>query len=265
MSKEFVEKDSKVGYIITIVLLILVILGLSGFIGYGYFFKSQDKCNAPVEVIEEKDEVYELTYSEAEEYMKKIAVYNNHFSGYFISKTEEEISNDDLLTFAFRMIDHEGIVTKEKVEDVLHKYFGKNVKFKHDDIKCYAGEVIYEYDEENGYVKKEHSGHGGAGSLSAEMFYVSSIVKGNKATIVVKNVFERFCSDICGPVDAYYATPSDAYDQKNAIYKAENGAEEVKIYRWNKDEILAKVPETTYNFIIEDNGNFYLESASIDK
>ena len=148
MSKEFVEKDSKVGYIITIVLLILVILGLSGFIGYGYFFKSQDKCNAPVEVVEEKDEVYELTYSEAEKYMNKIAVYNNHFSSYFISKTEKEISNDDLLTFAFRMIDHEGIVTKEKVEDVLHKYFGKNVKFKHDDIKCYAGEEVYEYSKE---------------------------------------------------------------------------------------------------------------------
>ena len=31
-------------------------------------------------------------------------------------------SNDDLLTFAFRMIDHEGIVTKEKVENVLNNY-----------------------------------------------------------------------------------------------------------------------------------------------
>ena len=44
MSKEFVEKDSKVGYIITIILLVLVVIGLGGFIGYKYYV-GNDKCS----------------------------------------------------------------------------------------------------------------------------------------------------------------------------------------------------------------------------
>lgn len=266
MSKEFVEKDSKVGYIITIILLVLVILGLGGFVGYKYYY-SGDKCNAVVEETE-KDVVkgkYELTYSEAEEYIEKIRIYNGHFYDTYLIKDKKNITNEKLLTFAFRMLEHDGIVTKEKVEDVLHKYFGKNVEFKHDNIKCYAGEVIYEYDEQNGYVKKEHSGHGGAGSLGAEIFYVSSEVNGNKVKFVTKNVYERFCSDICGPIDAYYATADDVFNHSNPVLKAQEYEESARITRYNKNEILEKVPETTYNFIIEDNGNFYLESVSVGK
>ena len=254
MSKEFVEKDSKVGYIVVIILLILVILGLGGFVGYKYY--SGDKCNAVVEETENGGVKgkYELTYSEAEEYIEKIRIYNGHFYDTYLVKNKKNISNEN-----------DGIVTKEKVEDVLHKYFGKNVEFKHDNIKCYAGEVIYEYDEQNGYVKKEHSGHGGPGSLEAEIFYVSSEVNGNKVKFVTKNVYERFCSDICGPIDAYYATADDVFNHSNPVLKAQEYEESVRITRYNKAAILEKVPETTYNFIIEDNGNFYLESVSVGK
>ena len=57
----------------------------------------------------------------------------------------------------------------------------------------------------------------------------------------------------------------DVFNKTNAVLKAENGQEEARITRWNKESVLAKVPETTYNFIIEDNGNFYLDSVSISK
>ena len=97
------------------------------------------------------------------------------------------------------------------------------------------------------------------------MFYVSSEVNGNKVKVITKNLYERFCSDICGPMDAYYGRVDDVFENKNAVLKAENGQEEAKITRWNKDEVLEKVPETTYNFIIEDNGNFYLESVFVGK
>ena len=264
MSKEFVEKDSKIGYVITIIFLVLIVLSLAGFIGYKYYFGG-DKCNAPVEKEEEKETVYELTYSKAEEYIEKIRVYNKEFYNNFLVEDKKEITNEEYLTFAFKMIDPTDIVTKEKIEDILHKYFGKNVKFNHDNIKCFAGEVIYEYNEETGYVKKEHTGHGGPGGLTGEIYYVSSEVNGNKVKFVVKNVFERHCSDVCGPVDAYYSTVEDVFNKTNAVLKAENGQEEARITRWNKESVLAKVPETTYNFIIEDNGNFYLDSVSIGK
>ena len=48
MSDEFVEKDSKIGYVITIIFLVLIVLSLAGFIGYKYYFGG-DKCNGPVE------------------------------------------------------------------------------------------------------------------------------------------------------------------------------------------------------------------------
>ena len=41
--KEFVEKDSKVGYVVTIIILVLIILGLSGFIVYEHYTTKQKK------------------------------------------------------------------------------------------------------------------------------------------------------------------------------------------------------------------------------
>ena len=133
----------------------------------------------------------------------------------------------DNLNYYINLFNH---LIKEKVEDVLHKYFGKNVKFKHDDIKCYAGEVVYTYDEATGYTKKEHNGHGGPGSLESEVFYVSSEVNGNKVKFITKNLYERFCSDICGPMDAYYGRVDDVFENKNAVLKAEKEFHGYAIY-----------------------------------
>ena len=58
MSNEFVEKDSKIGYVITIIFLVLIVLSLAGFIGYKYYFGG-DKCDAPVEKEEEKETAFE--------------------------------------------------------------------------------------------------------------------------------------------------------------------------------------------------------------
>ena len=44
MSSEFVEKDSKVGYIVTIVILSFIVIGLSGYIVYDKYF-IQDECS----------------------------------------------------------------------------------------------------------------------------------------------------------------------------------------------------------------------------
>ena len=63
----------------------------------------------------------------------------------------------------------------------------------------------------------------------------------------------------------HYATADDVFNHSNPVLKAQEWEESARITRYNKAEILEKVPETTYNFIIEDNGNFYLESVSVGK
>lgn len=265
MNKEVKEKNNKVGYIIIIILLILVVLGLVGYIIYDNQFKENNKCDDTIESVKEEAKTYELTYSKATEYMEKIQVYNNIFHENYLISNKKEITNDEYLTFAYRMLLGKETITVENIEKVLHEYFGKNIKFEHDNIKCFAGEEVYEYSKENGYTEKEHYGHGGPGALKTEIFYVSSEVRGNKVKFVTKNVYEDICGEICGPNKAYYASVDDAKSQTNPILKAAEYQESVEIAQYNKEFILSKVPETTYNFIIEDNGNYYLDSVNISK
>lgn len=263
MSNEFVEKDNNVGFIITIVFLIFIILGLGGFIIYDFYVSENNECRNVIDKKENDiDLSYELTYSDGKKYIDKINIYNGYLYEYFLMENKKEITNDVYLTFAYRMINLEEDVTVEKVDEVLKKYFGKNVKYEHDDIHCFAGEVIYEYDPNTKvYNKKEHSGHGGSGVLGTEIYYVSSKVTGNRVKFVTKNVYERFCGGTCGPINAYYGTVEDVFNHKNPVLVAPEYSDEARIYRDNLDEVLSKVDEVTYNFIIEDDGNFYLESV----
>ena len=106
MSKEFVEKDSKVGYIVTIIILGLVVLGLSGFIVYEHYFKSQDKYNTPAEVEndskEKNDTVTKVKFNATDdEVLDKIKSYNGGFYEYYLAGTKNEITDKDKLYFAF--------------------------------------------------------------------------------------------------------------------------------------------------------------------
>lgn len=267
MSNEFVEKDGKIGLIIIIVVLVLAVLGLGGYIVYDNYFK-EEKVE---EVKEEKEEieVRELSASEVEEYIERVEVYNKFLYQYFLVDSEDEITNDVALFFAYRVLlmDQKDI-TVENVSNVLVDYFGEDHEFTLDDIECLVANdgVIYKYDSENNiYVEDEHGGHGGGVIVTSYVNYLSSKVDGDKVTLVTKNLYERPCGDTCGPANAYYGDVNDMFNKENHVAGDPNKDEELVYSDELFNSIKDKLPNVTYNFIVEESGNFYLESVSIDK
>ena len=269
MSDEFVEKDGKKGLIIMIVVLVLVVLGLGGYIVYDNFLSEKDE-----EVVEEKEEkeeseVRELSASEVEEYIEKAEIYNRLLYKHFLIKSEEEISNDAALFFAYVVLSiKQKDVTAENVSNVLVDYFGEKHGYKLDNIKCLGmdEEDIYVYDKENNiYVLGDHGGHGGLSIVSSNIRYVSSKVEGNKVTLVTKVLYERACGDTCGPTNAYYSSVDGSYNDDEPVLGDASKDEELVLTDELFDSVSDKLPTTTYNFIVEESGNFYLDRVSIDK
>ena len=268
MSNEFVEKDSKLGFIVVIIVLLLVVFGLGGYIIYDNYMVKDEEVIEDASNDKVEDVVRELSASEVSEYLEKIKVYNYYFYDNYLVKASKTITNGKYLSFASRILEKEGkTVTVSDVKDVLEKYFGKNNNVKIEDIHCEGGnEVLYEYDLENDiYIKKEHIGHGGLSGLDADVNYVTSSVSLDKVSVIVKNIYPRYCSDICGPIDAYYGSVEDMFNRENALATRSEGEDELELTDSLKKELLEEVPEITYNFIIEESGNFYLDSVSINK
>lgn len=264
MSNEFVEKDSKIGYVIIIVILVLAVLGLGGFIVYDKFIKEEETV---IEDVEEEVEPVELAASHVEDLIEKVEVYNRFLYQYYLVDENEELSNDDALYFVYRVLLTENKdITAENVSNTLTDYFGEN-KFKLDDIVCdIDNETLYEYmSDTNIYVEKEHSGHGGGRIVLSNIRYVSSRVVGDKVTLITRNLYERSCSDVCGPLNAYYGNVDDMFNSENPVLGDQNSEEEIVLTSELFDSIESKVAKTTYNFIKEESGNYYLDSVSVEK
>lgn len=263
MSTEFVEKDSKIGYIITIIILVLAVLGMGSYIVYDKFIKEED---VSLENVEEVEKVYELSASHAANLMEKVEVYNSFLYKYYLMDDNEEMSNVTYYYFAYRVLMFEGKdITVENVSNVLDDYFGDDVELA--DIVCLVcGEVLYEYDSENNiYIEKDHPGHGGDKQAMSNVRYVSSKVEGNKVTLVTKILYERSCSDTCGPLNAYYSSIDDSFNDVNPVLGNTDGADEINLTDELFDSVLDKLPKTIYNFTLEENGNYILNSVSIEE
>lgn len=264
MSNEFVEKDSKVGYIIIIVILVLAVLGLGGFIVYDKFIKKEETV---VEAVREEVEPVELGASQVEDLIGKVEVYNRFLSQYYLVDDKEELSNDDALYFVYRVLLTENKdITAENIGNTLVDYFGEN-RFKLDDIVCEIdNETLYEYMSDiNIYVEKDHPGHGGGQIVLSNVRYVSSSVVGDKVTLITRNLYERSCSDVCGPLNVYYGNVDDMLNAENPVLGDRNSEEEIVLTSELFDSVESKVAKTIYNFVKEESGNYYLDSVLVEK
>ena len=274
MSKEFVEKDSKVGYVVTIIILVLIILGLSGFIVYEHCFKSQDKCNAPVEEVEndnnkeKNDTVTKAKFNATDaEVLDKIKAYNGGFYEYYLAGTKNEITDKEKLYFAFlRVLNRGKDITSKNISEALVEYFGKNHGVEIGDIYCAVDDtVFYKHDEENDiYVRSGTHGHGGGLNLVSYTKFVSSELNGDQLTVKAHVAYAKMCSDTCGPATYLYGSYNDMINKTNAVYG--NDQDDIMEYTDNMyNSIKDKLPVTTYTFKVEDDGNYYLEKVSINK
>ena len=273
MSSEFVEKDSKVGYIVTIVILSFIVIGLSGYIVYDKYF-IQDECSVvdkeESEAPSDDDSIRELSVSEKDKLMNIVDIYNTYLYDYYLREPGKEIPNNVYLHFGYLQLRRENkIVTVDNMKDVLEKYFGVNNNIKIDDIVCLeCNHNLYTYNEESNIYEevRNHPGHGGGMTAGSDERYLSSeIVNEDEVSLVTHVIYRRPCGDTCGPVTAYYAYIDDSFDGKNAILGDPNGDEELKFTDTDYESIKDKLPRTIYKFKKDESGNFILKSVSIEK
>ena len=192
MSKEFVEKDSKVGYIITIILLVLVVIGLGGFIGYKYYV-GNDKCNAPIEKVEEKRASRTYYYdekgkkckkAEAVKTVKKGTILQKGSTRYFLDKNEhfktQKFIYECKELFLKNLLQIDWSLRAEKQnKELSEKHIGKNNP-KAEYIKqnnklksmlknvCNASDFIFE--QEKGYALEDFKKGYGVKNFSIRNF-----------------------------------------------------------------------------------------------
>ena len=274
MSSEFVEKDSKVGYIITIVFLILLVLGLGGYTIYDLYF-ADDKCVSKENVNKndddaKKDTVRELSVSESEDLMEMIDTYNAYLYEYYLMEPGKEIPNKECLYFGYiQLLRERKMITVDNMKDILEKYFGVDNNIKLDDIICLeCNTVKYRYNKESNIYEEvpKHPGHGGGLTAGADVRYLSSeVVNEKKISLVTHIIYRRPCGDTCGPATAYYAYIDDSFDEKNPILGDSNGDEEYIFTDGDYENIKDKLPKTIYNFEKDSSDNYILKSVSIEK
>lgn len=272
MSSEFVEKDSKIGYIITIVFLVLLVLGLGGYIVYDKYFVN-DSCDT-VDKVEadnnKKDDVRELSVSEKEELMNLVNVYNTYLYDYYLMDSDKEIPNEEYLFFGYiQLLKENKMVTVDNMKDILEKYFGSDNNIKLDDIVCLECNTIkYKYNKESNIYEevRNHPGHGGGLTVGTDVRYVSSeVINEDKVSLVTHVIYRRPCGDTCGPVTAYYAYIEDSFDKKNPILGDVDADEEYPFTDGDYENIKNKLPKTIYNFEKDSSDNYVLKSVSIEK
>ena len=80
-------------------------------------------------------------------------------------------------------------------------------------------------------------------------------------TIVTKVLYPTACSDTCGPSNEYYADVQDMFENKNPVLTNPNTEEEFELTDDLFDSATDKILNTTYHFVLEDNGNLYLDKV----
>ena len=157
------------------------------------------------------------------------------------------------------------LADKELAEiKVLEKYFGDNHPYIHEDIQCFLGDgVLYRYDSaKREYFFQDIHGHGGAGIYPAEIYYLDGQKKDEVYTVRVNVLYGDYCYGTCGPVTGYYKSAIDSRNGENPVLGGFGDYYEIteKEYQSVKDNL----PVTTFTFIRDKDGNYGLESVTVE-
>ena len=293
-------KKKNIGLIITIIILIFMILGISGYVCYkkGLIFhkaetkeeNKKEKINkeenepqeeqtpTEEEIINDDDVIEETTTIEeqpakeeqivTEESIieEKVKRLSENFASYYPISNKKTIKNQDLLIYALSAIEYKNSFTKEEVEESIKNLFGTDMNVKNEDIECPTSDPNPIYLYENG-VYTPNPNHGGHGKLSiyANIHNVSFAKKDNKIIGKYKILYAK-CSDTC-VIASYYKTYKDAIENKKPILEwdaneiVNDGEKKIEEgYQRVKDEI----PITTFEFTIENDGTYTLNSIEIN-
>lgn len=268
MEKELPKKKNT-GLIITLIILILIILGLVGYICYdkGLIFQKVETKEEKKET-KKKEEVKEEEISPAEESTieDKVKELSENFADYYPLANKQTIKNQDLLAYSLHKIGYKDSFTKEEVEDSIKSLFGNDMSVKHEDIDCPTSDPTSIYLYEDGVYKPnpDHGGHGGS-SIYTNIHKISLTKKDNIITAQYKILYAA-CGDVC-IITSYYSSYKDAVNRENPILEWDmNEVEEIddKVIEEGYQRVKDKISTTTFEFTIESDGTYTLNSIEVN-
>lgn len=264
------NKKSNKGIILLIVVLILFIIGLSGYIIYDKVFISEKKSleKNTNKIVDKKIVDRELNESEISHLIEQIKLYNIGLGDNYPIEKVSDISKERLFDFAYSVVRRSGFrenFSVTELDDVVTKYFGTDLALEHQDIICNVDkEILYNYNQEsNSYnYNNNHPGHGGVGSIADNITYYvyGKITNETDIEISTKNLYSNYCGDTCA-IYAYYKNYNDSIAETNPVLTAkEEIIEQVTDDDYNRIKDI--LPTTTYKFK-KNNNSYNLVSVSI--
>lgn len=257
------EKSKKKGNPILLLLLLVIVAG-GGYYAYNTFLGGKAEPNtSQTEKTdkEDKEKVEELTEEELTSYLEDATPLMYRIADKVPLKTSS-LDNATVLWYAavvsFDDNNVSGLAesfTQSSLDTVVTRVFGKDFKYTHESINCFAGDgVLYEYNKDKEvYTKNALHGHGGEGATRLKIYAINSSKTKDKIEITTKILYAGRCQDVCGPIVEYY---SDAAG-KNSVYKVEN-EEAVDQYDTVYEKVKDKLPETTFVYTVQSDGNYGL-------
>lgn len=252
-----------------IFVIIILILGLCGSVGYIVF----DKVMVKEEVVqkEEKEKgkttpIKKLTENDATTFIRRIDFFNTFFSKHYPIEDVSKLSNQDVLLlgeiYATRGLFTEGGVsgfTADALREGVVATVGADYPVKMEDINCYMGDgVLYQY---NANIDEFHQignhGHDGIGVERNKAYFQDGTYNSETDTyeIHVKVVSSYGCGGTCGPRVDFY----NGFDYDKAIYNTEEDTDYDVVYK----EISDKLSIITYSFIKNSDGGYGLKSVTM--
>lgn len=171
--------------------------------------------------------------------------------------------------FAFYNAENKSSFTKKQVEDLIHKYFGKDRTVTHENIICPTeNQPLYIYDAstETYTQNANHPGHGGGSTgiiTDNKIYYLDGTITSNIVTINAKVVYGYVLGDTNGPRNAYFKSFLDAKAASNPVIGDINSDNDITVSDTDIKNIADSLPTTTYTFEHDATGNYILKSVTI--
>lgn len=256
----------KKGFIITIVILTLLLLGTSSYIVYDKWLKHDIEPKQQKEIKKEKKKpsIRTLTTTEQESLLTQVKDYTTFFADKYPLENISAITNQEALYFAYIQSDV-GLndFMESQLEKTLEKYFGANHPYFHEDIICTLENTpLFVYNSaKREYTFQDTHGHGGVQLYQVEAFYVDGTVEENTIYKVNTHIlYGGVRGDTVGPRTAYYS--SYEIDDEDLVLSYDDGKDH-ELTEEEYQKIKNNLPITTFTFQKDKEGNYALENVKI--
>lgn len=262
------EKKKNKGLIAVIIILIIALLGTSGYIIYDKVLIPKDQEKYQKKPKKEKEtppeESRTLQNQEIEKLLEQITAYSTYFADFY--PLTEPLSNQKALYFALIELNAKtNDFMESDLEKVLEKYFGKNHPYHHEDIKCpIDNEALYIYNSaKRNYTYQDIHWHGGSTIFRPTVFFVDGKVLDEKTYAVKTNIlYAPNSGDTTGPRDKYYSKVMFEDTTDNMVLGPYDSDHEITDEEYQS--IKNKLPITTFTFEKDDFGNYGLKSVTLE-